>query len=60
MVYRDSQPPPPSAPKGNNKFAILLVKIFSLKKKTNQILPAAIEKIIFCLFKERDSCSFRL
>ena len=41
-----------SAPKGNSKYKILLVKIFSLKQKTNEILPAAIEKIKFCLFKK--------
>ena len=32
-AYQDLQPPAPSAPKGNNKFEILLVKIFSLKPK---------------------------
>ena len=35
--------------KGKNDFKILLKKVFSLKQKTNQILPATIEKIIFCL-----------
>ena len=44
---------------------ILLVKIFNLKKKTkkkktNEILPAAMEKIKLCLFKKIDWCSFRL
>ena len=38
---------PPSASKGNNKFEILLVKIFSLKQKTNQKLPATLKKPIF-------------
>ena len=38
---------PHSAPKVISKFEILLVKIFSLKQKTNQTLPAAIEKIKF-------------
>ena len=27
----------------NSKFEILLVKMFSLKQKTNQVLPATIE-----------------
>ena len=49
--------PPSSAPKGNSRFEILLVKIFSLKQKSRQILPATIEKIKFCLFKKITSCS---
>ena len=43
---------------------ILLVKILNQKKKkkkkTNEILPAAMEKIKLCLFKKIDWCSFRL
>ena len=42
----------PSALKGKKKFEILLVKIFSLIQTTNQILPATIEKIKICFFKE--------
>ena len=38
-VYQDPRSP---APKGNSKLEILLVKIFSLKQKTSQILPATI------------------
>ena len=49
----------PWPPKSNCKFKISLVKIFSLKQKTNQILPATIEKVKFCLFKKTASCSFR-
>ena len=49
--------PPSSAPKGNSRFEILLVKIFSLKQKSWQILPATIGKIKFCLFKKITSCS---
>ena len=33
-IYQDSRPSPPLGPKGNSKFEILLVKIFSLKQKT--------------------------
>ena len=40
----------PLALKGNSRFEILLANIFSLKQKTNQILPATPEKIKFCLF----------
>ena len=36
------------------------MKIFSLKHKTNQILPATIAKIKFCLIKKTASESFRL
>ena len=35
-----------------------LVKIFSLEQKTNQILPATIEKVRFCLFKKTALYSF--
>ena len=48
-VYQDLRPP---ALQGNSKFEILLVKIFCLKQKTSQILPATIEKIKFCFFKK--------
>ena len=58
MVYQDSLPPDASVRKGEIKFEILLVKIFSLKKKTNQI-PTAIEKIKFYLFNQTVSCSSR-
>ena len=47
-------------PKGNKKFEILLVKVFSLKQKTSKILSATIKKVKFFLFKETASCSFRL
>ena len=42
MVYQDLQPPAPSAPKGKSKFEILLVKIFSIKQKANQVLLGTI------------------
>ena len=42
------------------QISILLAKISSLKQKTNEILPAAIKKIKFCLFKEKASCSLKL
>ena len=49
-------PPPPPSPsctlKDKREFQILPVKIFSLKQKTNQILPATIEKIKFCFFHQ--------
>ena len=60
MVYQDSQHLAHSAPKGDSEYEILLVKVFSLKQKTNQILPATTEKIKFCLFKKTASCLFRL
>ena len=44
---------------GNTKSEILLVKIFSIKQKKNQILPATIEKIKFLLFKKTVYGSFR-
>ena len=47
-------------PKGNKKFEILLVKVFSLKQKISKILSATIKKVKFFLFKETASCSFRL
>ena len=50
MVYQDSRPPATQALKSNSKFEILLVKIFSLKQKANQILPVTVGKIKFCLF----------
>ena len=37
---------------------ILLAKIFSLKQKINQILPATVEKVKFCLFRKIVSYSF--
>ena len=48
-VHQDSRPPARSAPKGNSKFEILIIKIFSLKQKANQILPATIEKKVLSL-----------
>ena len=44
MVSQDLQPLAPSNPRDYSKFDILLVKAFSLKQKTNQILPATVEK----------------
>ena len=41
-VHQDSRPPARSAPKGYSKFEILIIKIFSLKQKTNQIPTATI------------------
>ena len=48
-MNQDSQPrPPPSLDsKGNTKFEILIIKMFTLKQKTNQIHPATIKKINF-------------
>ena len=50
--------PWPSAPTGDNKFEILLVKIF-IKKRKNQILSAILEKIKFFLFKKTAYDSFK-
>ena len=58
MVYQDSLPLATLDHKGNSKFEILLVRIFNLKQKTNQILPATVEKIKFCLLKKTVPCSF--
>ena len=41
----------PGTPKGNSNYEILLVKIFKLKQKNNQIHPATKEKNNFYLFK---------
>ena len=38
----------------------MLVKIFNLKQKISEILPAAMGKTKFCLFKKTASFSFRL
>ena len=46
--------------KGNSKFEILLVKIFSLKQTPNKILTATIEKIKFCVPKKTALFYFRL
>ena len=40
-----------SVRKGNSKFEILLVKIFSPKQKLYQVLLPTIKKIKFCLAK---------
>ena len=48
-----------SVPKGNSKFEILLVKIFSLKQKPNKAVKATIEKIKFYVSKKTASFSFR-
>ena len=45
-------PPTNSPSKGNSKFEILIVKMFSLKQKTNQMLSETIEKINVLLFKK--------
>ena len=37
-VYQDSRPPSPSTPKSSRRFGVL--KVFSLKHRANQILPA--------------------
>ena len=39
-------------PKGNWKLDILLVKLFSLKQKTIQTLPATVKRIKVCLFQK--------
>ena len=44
LLYQDSWPPATWTLKSNSKFKIL-VNIFSLKQKTNQIVPDTIEKI---------------
>ena len=43
----DPQFPAFSTRKRNSKFEIILVKLFSQKQKTNQILPATMRKINF-------------
>ena len=50
-LYEDSRLPFPLASKSNGKFEILRVKRFQSKmQKTNQILPANVEKNKFYLF----------
>ena len=44
-VYQDSRSPVPSTRKGNRRFGVL--KVFSIKHKANQILPATTEKSSF-------------
>ena len=45
--------------KVKSKFKVVIVKIFSLKQKPNQILSAAIEKIFFFLFEKTINGFFR-
>ena len=47
VVYQDSGPMASSASKGNSKFEILLVKIFSLKQNKWNTFPATLKKSIF-------------
>ena len=58
-VYQDSRPQAPSAPKGNIKFDILLVKVFRLKQKTKLNISSYYRKIKFLLFKKNVWGSFR-
>ena len=52
-VYQDLRLPTYSTPRSS--------KVFSLKQKTNEIFPAAMEKKNkFCILKKTVSCSFRL
>ena len=60
MAYQDSQPLGCLAWKSNYKFEVLLVKVFSVKQKKNQIALTTIEKIKFYPFKKTASCSLRL
>ena len=66
-VYQDTQPPTPSTPRPRKVTAILNLtceniwpKTKKKKKKKKEILPAAKEKINFCLLKKTASFSFRL
>ena len=47
-VYQDSRLLAHSASKGNRKFEILFVKIFSLKQKTNLTTSSYYRKSFFC------------
>ena len=47
-----------TAPKGNNKFEILLIRMFSPKQKTKQILSASINQTLS--LQKAASCFFRL
>ena len=52
------RPSVPLNPKGNSKIETLLVKLFSLKQKTNQILPTTIKKVqVFSLQENKSSIS---
>ena len=50
---------PGHCPKDKSKFEILLVKIFCLEQKTNQIHSATIEKIKYFVFKKTINGSIR-
>ena len=50
--------PGPRDPQGNSKFEILLVKIFSLKQKTQSNTSSNIEKIKLSLFEKTVYGSF--
>ena len=58
-VNQESRSPAPLPPKYNKKFEILLVKIFNLKQKQNQLLLVTLEKIKFLLLKKTVYGSFR-
>ena len=66
-VYQDTQPPTPSTPRPRKVTAILNLTCENIwpkkkkkKRKKKEILPAAKEKINFCLLKKTASFSFRL
>ena len=69
-VYQDTQPPTPSTPRPQKVTAILKLSFLNFypknkkkkkkRKKKKEILPAAKEKINFCLLKKTASFSFRL
>ena len=58
-VYQDSRPLAHLASKGNRKFELLFVKIFSLKQKTNLTTSSYYRKFFFLLFKKTIYGSFR-
>ena len=53
-------PTPTPRPQNVTANSNLTCKNSLKQKKTNKILPTAMEKIKFCFFKKTVSCSFRL
>ena len=58
-VYQDLQPPSLSAPKGDKKFDIFLVKVFSIKQNKNKIKYNQLICKKILLFKKTVYGSFR-
>ena len=60
MIYQNSWPLLPSAPKGKSKFEILLVRVFSLKQKNKSITSSYYRQKSFFLSSRKQPHPFRL